>query len=104
MLDDYEFEMVDNNCLLRRRSKRKKTEGGIFIPESAGGEELVADVLATGPGLRVHGKSDARQAPVVSEGDVVLVDRVGGIPIDVGGEQLLVARETEILAVLSRKS
>ena len=73
------------------------TASGIIIPETGQGRPEQALVKAVGPGRREEGEL----VPVdVQVGDVVYFVRHSGVPIDNSGEEQLVLREQDILAVV----
>ncbi len=71
----------------------EKTAGGIIIPDTAKEKPQRGRVVAAGPG-----KKD--EPTTVREGDQVLFNKYSGTEITVGGEDYLVMRESDILAVI----
>ena len=77
----------------------EETKGGIIIPDTATKEKpQQGTVVAVGPG-RVSDEGN-RIAPEVKSGDRVLFGKYSGTEIEVDGKDLLILRETDILAVL----
>ena len=73
--------------------------GGIYIPDTAKEKPQEGEVVATGPGkVTDDGK---RQSIEVKEGDKVLFAKYAGTEVKVEGEELLIMREDDVLAVLS---
>ena len=73
--------------------------GGIIIPDSAKEKPHEGEVVATGPGkVTDDGK---RQSIEVKEGDKVLFAKYAGTEVKVEGEELLIMREDDVLAVLA---
>lgn len=72
------------------------TKGGIVLPDTAREKPQEGKVLAVGPGrLSEDGK---RIAMDVKVGDVVLYVKYGGTEVKIEGEELMVLRESDILA------
>ncbi|HUT96524.1 MAG TPA: co-chaperone GroES [Dehalococcoidales bacterium] len=74
----------------------QKTKGGIILPDTAKEKPQEGKVLAVGPGrLTEDGKRIAMEVKV---GDVVLYVKYGGTEVKIEGEELMVLRESDILA------
>ena len=71
------------------------TSSGIVLPDTAAEKPQRGKVLAVGPGRYEDGK---RVAPQVAEGDEVIYSKYGGTEVKVDGEDLLILRESDILA------
>jgi len=78
----------------------QKTEGGIFIPDNAKEKPQEAEVLALGTGKDEEGK-DVTTLFTVKKGDKVLISKYGGTEVKVGGEDLLIINETDILGIIA---
>ena len=76
--------------------KEEVTKGGIFLPDTAKEKPQEGKVLAVGPGrLSDDGK---RIAMDIKVGDIVIYARYGGTEIKVGDEEVIILRESDILA------
>ena len=85
--------------LVRRLDAEEEEIGGIIIPDSAKEKPQEGEVVATGPGkVTDDGK---RQSVEVKKGDKVLFAKYAGTEVKVEGEELLIMREDDVLAVLS---
>lgn len=71
----------------------EKTSGGIIIPDSAKEKPQRGTVMAVGPG-----KKD--EPTTVKEGDVVLYGKYAGNELNIDGEDYLIMRESDILAIV----
>ena len=71
------------------------TASGIVLPDTAAEKPQRGKVLAVGEGRWIDG---ARVALEVAEGDEVIYSKYGGTEIKVDGEDLLILRESDILA------
>jgi len=90
---------LHDRVIVKRLEEEKKSAGGILIPDSAAEKPLKAEVVAVGPGkVTDDGK---RQAPDVKVGDTVLIGKYSGTEVKVDGQDLVVLREDDIMAVLA---
>lgn len=88
---------LDDRVLVQRVETEEKTDAGIIVPESAQEEQNEGIVRATGPGKVGN---DGERIPVdVDEGDRVLFGEYSGTEVTIGGEEHLILRESELLAV-----
>jgi chaperonin GroES len=84
--------------LAQRIEKGEEKIGGIVIPDTAKEKPQKAKVVAVGDGKVL--KDGRRAALDVKAGDEVLVGKWSGTEVKIDGEEYLVLREDEILAVL----
>ena len=87
-----------DRILIRPKKVEEKTAGGIYLPETASKEKPVkGEVVAVGPGkLDNKGK---RVALEVKEGDTVIYSKWAGTEIKVEGENFLLMKEDDVLAI-----
>ena len=89
---------LNDRVLVKRLEMEEKTAGGIYIPDSAKEKPMKGEVVAAGPGkIDDAGK---RVAMTVKVGDVVLFAKYAGTEVKIDGEDNLVMREDDILAVV----
>jgi chaperonin GroES len=90
---------LQDRVLVQRLESEEKTASGIIIPDTAKEKPLEAVVRAVGPGK----VSDAGETipMTVSEGDKVLFGKYSGTEITIAGEEHLILREDEILAIIT---
>ncbi|SOE51718.1 Heat shock protein 60 family co-chaperone GroES [plant metagenome] len=89
---------LHDRVIIKRLDNERKTASGIVIPESAAEKPDQGEVLAVGPGKKTE---DGKVLPVdLKVGDKVLFGKYAGQSVKVDGEELLVIREEEILAVI----
>lgn len=75
----------------------EKTAGGLYLPESAQEKPQLAEVVAVGPGKR---NDDGSLSPIaLSPGQRIFHSRYGGTTVKVGGQEYIIVREDDILAV-----
>ena len=89
---------VGDRVVVRPAQKEEITRSGIVIPDTAKEKPQEGTVIAVGAG-KLTDKGD-RQALEVKEGDRVLFAKYGGTEFKLEGEELLVLRESDILAIL----
>ena len=76
----------------------EQTKGGIIVPDTAKEKPQQGEVVAVGPG-RVS--DDGNRVDMELEtGDRVLYGKYSGTEVSVGGEDYLILRETDVLAVI----
>jgi len=89
---------LNDRVIIKRLDNERKTASGIVIPESAAEKPDQGEVIAVGPGKRTE---EGKVLPVdLKAGDKVLFGKYAGQSVKVDGEELLVIREEEILAVI----
>lgn len=74
-------------------SRRRKTIGGIIIPDSAKEKPLKGKVIAIGNGTK-------DEEMVVKPDDTVLYGKYAGTEIELDGEKYLIMKQSDILAIL----
>jgi chaperonin GroES len=89
---------LHDRIIVKRSDPETKTASGIVIPDSAGEKPEQGEVLAVGPGKR--NDQGERVKPDVKPGDKVIFGKYGGQTVKLGGDEVLVLREEDILGVL----
>ena len=93
-----EFRPLHDRVVVRRLAAEEKSSGGIIIPDSAKEKPMQGKVVAVGNGKV---KDDGtRIALDVKAGDHILFGKYSGQEIKLDGEEYLIMREDEVLAVL----
>lgn len=90
--------LADRVLVKRLDDEGEQKVGGIIIPDTAKEKPQEAQVVAVGPGRIDEGK---RVALEVKKGDKVLIGKYSGTEVKLDGEEHLILREEEILAVIS---
>jgi chaperonin GroES len=87
---------LGDRVIVRALEEEATTASGIVIPDTAKEKPLKGKVLAVGSGKL---DDDGKRIPLdVNEGDEVIYSKYGGTEIVVDGEDLLVLRESDVLA------
>ena len=89
---------LHDRILVKRLDAEQKTKGGIIIPDSAKEKPIEAMVIAVGNG-RTNDKGEVRPLEVKA-GDRVLFGKYSGTEVKIDGEEHLIMREDDLLAVL----
>ncbi len=91
---------LHDRVIVKRLEEEKKTASGIVIPDTAAEKPDQGEVLAIGPGKK---NEDGKLFPVdVKVGDKILFGKYSGTTVRVDGEELLVMREEDIMAVVAK--
>jgi chaperonin GroES len=89
---------LHDRVIIRRLEEERKSAGGIVIPDSAAEKPVRGEIVAVGNG-KILDNGDVR-ALDVKVGNKVLFGKYSGTEVKVEGEDLVVMREDDIMAVL----
>ncbi len=89
---------LHDRVVIKRLEENETRRGSIIIPDSAKEKPQQGEVMAVGSGKR--DEKGVRVPPEVKAGDRILFGKFSGSEIKVGGEDYVIFREDEILAVL----
>jgi len=89
---------LNDRILIKRVEEEEKTKGGIIIPDSAKEKPAEGVVVAVGNGK--HNDKGERVALEVKVDDRVLFSKYGGTDVKLEGEDHLIMREDDILAIV----
>jgi chaperonin GroES len=93
---------LHDRIIVQRIEEGEQKVGGIIIPDSAKEKPQQGKVMAVGLG-KVK-EDNSRQPLDVKEGDTILFGKYSGQEIKIDGEDFLIMREDEVLAILASKS
>ncbi|MBT4979516.1 MAG: co-chaperone GroES [Gemmatimonadetes bacterium] len=89
---------LSDRVLVRRlEDDEEQKVGGIIIPDTAKEKPQEAEVVAVGPGRLEEGKYVATE---VKKGDKVLIGKYSGTEVKIDGDEYLIMREDDILAIV----
>jgi chaperonin GroES len=91
---------LHDRVLLKRSESEEVTKGGIIIPDTAKEKPIEGTVVAVGAGRRLE--DGTVRALGVKEGDTVLYGKYSGTEVKIGGEEHLIVREDDILAIIKK--
>ena len=89
---------LQDRVIIKRMEEEKTSEGGIIIPDSATEKPIKGEVVAVGNGL-VLDNGEVRPLDL-KVGDKVLFGKYSGTEVKLDGEELLVMKEDDVMAVL----
>ncbi len=89
---------LHDRVIIRRTEEERTSPGGIVIPDSATEKPIKGEVVAVGNG-KVLDSGETRPLDLKA-GDKVLFGKYSGTEVKVDGEELLVMREDDVMAVI----
>lgn len=89
---------LHDRVLLKRKTEEERTAGGLYIPETAKEKATQAVVVAVGKGRVLDDGTVV--SPKVKAGDTVLFGKYAGTDIKLDGEEHLIMREEDLIAVV----
>jgi chaperonin GroES len=91
---------LHDRVIIKRLEAETKSAGGIVIPDAAAEKPIKGEVIAVGTGKILD---DGKVRPMaVKAGDTVLFGKYSGTEVKVDGEELLVMREEDLVAVIEK--
>ncbi len=92
------FRPLHDRVLIETLDAKEKTAGGIIIPDTAQEKPMEGRVVAIGSGYR---RDDGKiEKLVVKVGDRILYGKFAGTEVKIDGEDRLILKESDILAVI----
>ncbi len=93
-----DFRPLGDRIVIRRLVAEEKTTGGIIIPDTAQEKPMQGEVIAVGPGAR---NELGQVVPLdVRAGDRVLFGKWSGTEVKLGGEELTIMKEPDIMGIV----
>jgi len=89
---------LHDRLVIRRTEEEHTSPGGIVLPDSATEKPIQGEVIAVGNG-KITDSGEVRPLDV-KVGDKVLFGKYAGTEVKIGGEELLVMREEDIMGVI----
>jgi chaperonin GroES len=93
------IQPLADRVVIRALEESEQMRGGLYIPDTAKEKPQQGEVVAVGPG-RVNDDGE-RVALEVQVGNRVLYGKYSGTEVNVGGEEYLILRETDVLAIIN---
>jgi chaperonin GroES len=87
-----------DRVVVKPLEEAEQMRGGLYIPDTAKEKPQQGQVIAVGPG---RFEKDQRVPMDVKVGDKVLYGKYSGTEVTIDGEQLLILRESDVLAVIN---
>ena len=96
------FRPLHDRVLIKPLDAEEKSAGGIIIPDTAQEKPMEGKIVAVGNG---HKGDDGKITPLdVKAGDTVLYGKYAGTEVRIDGQDLLIVKESDILAVIEGKA
>ena len=90
-----------DRLLVRRLEEEETKRGGIIIPDTAKEKPQEGEVVAVGPGRMTE---EGKRIPLeVKKGDRILMGKYSGTDVRIFGDEFVILREDDVLAVLGSK-
>ena len=88
---------LSDRVLVKMKEREETTKSGIILTNTAKEKPQIAKVIEVGPGKLIDGK---REEMTVKKGDNIIVSQYAGTEVKYEGEEYIIFREDDILAVL----
>ena len=93
---------INDRVVVKPALAEERTKGGIIIPDSAQEKPMEGEIISVGTG---HKSEDGKVTALdVKAGDTVLFTKWAGTEVKVQGEELMIMKESDILAIVEGKS
>jgi chaperonin GroES len=89
---------LHDRLIIKREAEERKSPGGIVIPDTATEKPTFGKVIAVGKG-KILENGEVRP-PDVKTGDKILFGKYSGTEVKVDGEELVVMREEDVMAIV----
>ena len=89
---------LHDRLVVRRMEEKEMARGGIIIPDTAKEKPMEGEVLAVGNGRILE--NGTKVALDVKVGDRILFGKYSGTEIEIEGEEAVIVREDEVLAIM----
>ncbi len=89
---------LEDRVILKPMEAEQKTSGGIIIPDNAKEKPQKGEVISVGPG-KVNDKGQKIDM-TLKKGDKVLYGKYSGTEVNIDGDEYLIVRESDVLAIL----
>ena len=90
---------LHDRVIVKRVEEEEKTKGGIIIPDTAKEKPIMGTIIAVGSG-KSEGKGKGKVPLDVKEGDKVLFSKYAGTEVTIDGEEHLIMKEEDIIAIV----
>ncbi len=91
---------LHDRLIVKRLEEEEKTKGGIIIPDTAKEKPVEGKVIEVGKGKITE---DGKKIPMeVKKGDRILFAKYGGTEVKIDGEEHLIMKEDDVLAVIEQ--
>jgi chaperonin GroES len=96
-----QFRPLHDRVVVKRVDAEEKSKGGIIIPDTAKEKPQEGEVIAVGPGGR---DETGKLIPIdLKAGDRILFGKWSGTEVKIGGEELLIMKESDVMGVIESR-
>ena len=88
---------LSDRVLIKMKQGEETTKSGIILATTAQEKPQIAEVIEVGPGKVIDGK---REEMTVKKGDNVIVSKYAGTEVKYEGEDLIIVKQSDILAIV----
>jgi chaperonin GroES len=92
------FRPLHDRVVVKRVDSETKSAGGIIIPDTAAEKPMQGKVIAVGAGARNENGEIVKLD--VKKGDTVLFGKWSGTEVKIGGDDLLIMKESDIMGII----
>jgi chaperonin GroES len=92
------IQPLSDRLVVKALEETEEMRGGLYIPDTAKEKPQQGTVLAVGPG-RITDEG-AKLPMDIKEGDTILYGKYSGTEVTVDGDELLIIRESDVLAIV----
>jgi chaperonin GroES len=94
------FKPLHDRIAIKPKAGQEKTSGGIIIPDTAQEKPMQGEVISVGSGAR---NQDGNIVPLeIKVGDVVMYGKWGGTEIKIGGDDLVIMKESDVIGIITK--
>ncbi len=93
------IQPLADRVVVQALEETEQMRGGLYIPDTAKEKPMQGTIIAVGPGKL--SEENERIAPDVAVGQTVLYGKYSGTEVSVDGEDYLILRESDILAIIN---
>ena len=93
------IQPLHDRVIVKRVEEEETTKGGIIIPDTAKEKPIEGLVIAVGSG-KIEGEGEKKIPLEVKKGDRVLFSKYAGTEIKIDGEEHLIMKEEDIIAIV----
>lgn len=91
---------LGDRIVVKAIEEEERTQGGIYLPDTAKEKPQQGEVIAVGTGRVLE--NGQKVQPEVKVGDRIIFAKYGGTEVKLDGQEYLILRESDVLAVVER--
>jgi len=91
---------LDDRVVIKQSEAKEKTDGGIYLPDTAKEKPQIGKVIAVGPGKTLD--DGKRSQMSVKKNDEVIYGKYLGNEVEIEGEKYVIVREGDLLGIVEK--